>query len=193
MFTNNVCCVFCSCPSYTPQFRHGQYDLNTSDHGLTALGREQAAITAQRIAELAASDAAVSDHYGRRPVRLLRVVHSDVTRAAETAAIISKALPPNVAVEVDTLLAEGYPCIPEPAGRVEVCPPWRGFPHLFVLTRTSSSSPAPLRPHPRLFALTDAFATQPCASAVYEESARIEAAFRKYCEFLAVVAADDAR
>jgi hypothetical protein len=149
MFTNNVCCVFCSCPSYTPQFRHGQYDLNTSDHGLTALGREQAAITAQRIAELAASDAAVSDHYGRRPVRLLRVVHSDVTRAAETAAIISKALPPNVAVEVDTLLAEGYPCIPEPAGRVEVCPPWRGFPHLFVLTRTSSSSPAPLRSHRR--------------------------------------------
>lgn len=151
MFTNNVCCVFCSCPSYTPQFRHGQYDLNTSDHGLTALGREQAAITAQRIAELAASDAAVSDHYGRRPVRLLRVVHSDVTRAAETAAIISKALPPNVAVEVDTLLAEGYPCIPEPAGRVEVCPPWRGF-------------PAPLRPHPRLFALTRASSFSPTLS-----------------------------
>ncbi len=115
--------------------RHGQYDLNSSDHGLTALGREQAAITAQRIAALAASDAAVNDHYGRRPVRLLRVVHSDVTRAAETAAIISKALPPDVAVEVDTLLAEGYPCIPEPAGRVDVCPSWCVFLRLFILTR----------------------------------------------------------
>jgi hypothetical protein len=135
------------------------------------LGREQAAITAQRIAELAASDAAVSDHYGRRPVRLLRVVHSDVTRAAQTAAIISKALPPNVAVEVDTLLAEGYPCIPEPC-RVQVCPPRRSC--------------------PRLFALSPALSTQPSASAVHEESARIEAAFRKYCELLGVVA-DDAR
>ncbi len=132
--------MFCSCPSDTPQCRHGQYDLNASDHGLTALGREQAAITAQRVAELAASDAAVSDHYGRRPVRLLRVVHSDVTRAAQTAAIISKALPPNVAVEVDTLLAEGYPCIPEPAGRVEVCPPGCSFPRLCVLTRAFNAA-----------------------------------------------------
>jgi hypothetical protein len=89
-------------------------------------------------------------------VRLLRVVHSDVTRAAQTAAIISKALPPNVAVEVDTLLAEGYPCIPEPC-RVEVCPLRRSCPRLFALTRASSLSPAPLRSHPRLFTLTRAF------------------------------------
>ncbi len=107
---------------------HGQYDLKSTAHGLTDLGREQAAITAQRVAALAADGAAIDDHYGRRPVRLVRLVHSGVARAAETAAIIAKALPPHVALEVDTLLAEGYPCIPEPC-RVQV---------------TTSSSPPPL-------------------------------------------------
>jgi broad specificity phosphatase PhoE len=99
--------------------RHGQYDLNSPAHALTQLGREQAEITAQRIAQLAADNAAIDDHYGRRPVRLVRLVHSDVTRAAETAAIIAKALPSHVAVEADSLLAEGYPCVPEPC-RVQV-------------------------------------------------------------------------
>ncbi len=99
--------------------RHGQYDLDSPAHALTQLGRQQAEITAQRIAALAADNAAIDDHYGRRPVRLVRLVHSDVTRAAETAAIIAKALPSRVAVEVDALLAEGYPCVPEPC-RVQV-------------------------------------------------------------------------
>ena len=103
--------------------RHGQYDLNSSTHGLTDLGREQAAITAQRIAALASENAAIDDHYGRRPVRLVRLVHSGVTRAAETAAIIAKALPPHVDIQVDTILAEGYPCIPEPC-RVQVRTSW---------------------------------------------------------------------
>jgi broad specificity phosphatase PhoE len=80
---------------------------------LTLLGREQASITAQRIAALAADGATIDDHYGRRPIRILRLVHSDVTRAAETAAIIAKSLPPNVQFESDPLLAEGYPCIPQ--------------------------------------------------------------------------------
>jgi phosphohistidine phosphatase SixA len=53
-------------------------------------------------------------------VRLVRLVHSDVTRAVETAAIIAQALPSRVVVEVDALLAEGYPCVPEPC-RVQVC------------------------------------------------------------------------
>jgi broad specificity phosphatase PhoE len=83
------------------------------------MGREQAAITAQRISKLAADDAAIDDHYGRRPIHLVRLVHSGVTRAAQTAAIIAEALPPHVSVEVDSLLAEGYPCIPDPC-RVQV-------------------------------------------------------------------------
>jgi phosphohistidine phosphatase SixA len=66
------------------------------------MGREQAAITAQRISKLAADDAAIDDHYGRRPIHLVRLVHSGVTRAAQTAAIIAEALPPHVSVEVVT-------------------------------------------------------------------------------------------
>lgn len=85
------------------------------------MGKAQAEITALRIAVLAADGAAIDDHYGRRPVRIVGLVHSDVTRAAETAAIIAKALPISVKVEVDPMLAEGYPCIPEPC-RVEVRP-----------------------------------------------------------------------
>jgi hypothetical protein len=85
------------------------------------LGKEQAELTALRIAALAADGAAIDDHYGRRPVRILSFVHSDVTRAAETAAIIAKSLPISVKVEVDQMLAEGYPCIPEPC-RVQVRP-----------------------------------------------------------------------
>ena len=54
-------------------------------------------------------------------MRIVGLVHSGVTRAAETAAIIAKALPMIVKVDVDPMLAEDYPCIPEPC-RVEVRP-----------------------------------------------------------------------
>jgi hypothetical protein len=50
----------------------------------------------------------------------VRLVHSGVNRAAETAGIIAQALPPHVAVEEDALLAEGYPCIPEPSLNLKV-------------------------------------------------------------------------
>jgi len=39
-------------------------------------------------------------------------------------------------------------------------------------------------PHLNVEQLTVAMCAQPSASAVHEESARIEAAFRKYCEAL---------
>ena len=40
------------------------------------------------------------------------------------------------------------------------------------------------RAAPHLLLVTRAYPTQPLASAVHEESARIEAAFRKYCKLL---------
>ena len=93
--------------------RHGQYDLKKEGtHGLTELGKVQATITGGRIADLASE--AIDDHYGRRKIKIARVYHSDVTRAVETAKIISSQLGPDVKVEIDPMLAEGWPCLPEP-------------------------------------------------------------------------------
>ena len=118
--------------------RHGQYDMK-GDKGLTSLGREQADLTGKRIEDLGKS--AIDDFYGKRKIRISRLYHSDVKRAQETAAIIASHLDPNVAIVEDPMLAEGWPCVPDPYKNV-----------------------SEIRP-----------------SSVFAESARIEAAFRKYC------------
>ena len=117
--------------------RHGQYNLK-GDKGLTSLGREQAGLTGQRLADLGKS--AIKDFYGNRKIKISRLYHSDVKRAKDTAAIIATYLDPEVAIVEDSMLAEGWPCVPDPYKNVE-----------------------DIRP-----------------SSVYSESARIEAAFRKY-------------
>lgn len=90
--------------------RHGQYDLK--EKGLTSLGRQQAELTGARVANLASSS--ISDHYGKRKIKISRVYHSDVKRAVQTMDILKSHLGPQVTVEVDPMLAEGWPCVPEP-------------------------------------------------------------------------------
>ena len=90
--------------------RHGQYDLEKKN--LTSLGISQSELTGKRMFELATG--CVSDHYGKRIVRVTGVFHSDLPRARETAEIISKHLPKDINIQCDPMLAEGWPCIPEP-------------------------------------------------------------------------------
>ncbi|KAM9517196.1 serine/threonine-protein phosphatase PGAM5, mitochondrial-like [Salvelinus alpinus] len=82
--------------------RHSQYNLNGSvdkERVLTPLGREQAEYTGQRLAALG--------------LKYDVMVHSTMTRATETASIISKHLPEVDKVSCD-LLREGAPIEPVP-------------------------------------------------------------------------------
>ncbi|KAL0979222.1 hypothetical protein UPYG_G00182330 [Umbra pygmaea] len=82
--------------------RHSQYNLSGSaDHErfLTHLGREQAELTGQRLAALG--------------LKYDILIHSSMTRATETAQIISKYLPGVELVSCD-LLREGAPIEPVP-------------------------------------------------------------------------------
>jgi len=122
--------------------RHGQYDLK--EKHLTPLGCKQAVLTGNRIREMTEPNAAIEDHYGRRKINLVKIVHSDVKRAVETANIVTKQLDlasTSIPIEVDPILAEGWPCLPNP-----------------IRDPDSVSQ-----------------------SVLYEESARLEAAFCKYC------------
>lgn len=87
--------------------RHGQYNLNGAkdpDRILTDLGRQQAKITGERLAEL--------------KIPINEVVISTMTRAQETGKIILDQLPKDVLklVEVkhDSMIEEGAPIPPEP-------------------------------------------------------------------------------
>lgn len=82
--------------------RHSQYNLSGSsdrERFLTPLGREQAELTGQRLAALG--------------LKYDLLIHSSMTRATETAHIISKHLPGVDLVSCD-LLREGAPIEPVP-------------------------------------------------------------------------------
>ncbi|RWS07196.1 serine/threonine-protein phosphatase Pgam5: mitochondrial-like protein [Dinothrombium tinctorium] len=83
--------------------RHGQYNLKgatDADRILTQLGRQQAQLTGLRLKELS--------------LPYSRIVQSTMSRATETAQIISKELP-DVPVSSCELLREGAPFPPEPS------------------------------------------------------------------------------
>ncbi|XP_051958902.1 serine/threonine-protein phosphatase PGAM5, mitochondrial-like isoform X2 [Xyrauchen texanus] len=82
--------------------RHSQYNLNgkvDKERVLTPLGREQAELTGQRLAALG--------------LKYDLLIHSSMTRATETANILSKYLPAVELVSCD-LLQEGAPIEPVP-------------------------------------------------------------------------------
>ncbi|XP_041059559.1 serine/threonine-protein phosphatase PGAM5, mitochondrial isoform X2 [Carcharodon carcharias] len=82
--------------------RHSQYNLSAStdkERILTSLGREQAELTGQRLASLG--------------LNYDILIHSSMTRAKETAAIISRYLPGLEMMSCD-LLREGAPIEPVP-------------------------------------------------------------------------------
>lgn len=83
--------------------RHGQYNLegkSDDQRYLTELGREQARLTGLRLEELAL------------PYTVM--IHSNMTRAVETANIIRASLATVPLLPADGLLAEGPPIVPEP-------------------------------------------------------------------------------
>jgi len=83
--------------------RHGQYNLSgttDSERYLTDLGREQAKLTGIRLAELSL------------PYSFM--IHSNMTRAIETANIITESLPKVPVLPADSILREGAPIAPEP-------------------------------------------------------------------------------
>jgi broad specificity phosphatase PhoE len=83
--------------------RHGQYEYADTDEGciLTELGRQQAAATGRRLAELTENGAKIN-----------RVVVSTMTRAMETADLMLEHLPSAPPQEYCDLIREGavYVC-----------------------------------------------------------------------------------
>ncbi|XP_077317845.1 serine/threonine-protein phosphatase PGAM5, mitochondrial-like isoform X2 [Lithobates pipiens] len=82
--------------------RHSQYRLNgkmDEERVLTSLGREQAELTGRRLESLG--------------LKYTHIVHSSMTRAKETAEIISKFFP-GVKKSSSDLLREGAPIRPDP-------------------------------------------------------------------------------
>jgi len=96
--------------NYTPTatrhillIRHGQYNLagkTDQERYLTDLGRDQARLTGVRLADLS--------------FPYTRIIHSNMTRAIETAEILQKSLPKIPSLPADGILREGSPIQPEP-------------------------------------------------------------------------------
>lgn len=83
--------------------RHGQYNLDgqsDEERYLTDLGKSQATMTGMRLADLGL------------PYNF--ILHSNMSRAIETANLISKHLPQIPMLPSDAILREGGPCDPEP-------------------------------------------------------------------------------
>lgn len=81
--------------------RHGQYQMETKDKFLTPLGREQAALVGERLANSG--------------IKFTNLVMSTMNRATETANIILTKLPSDLSRRSDSLLEEGAPYPPEPS------------------------------------------------------------------------------
>lgn len=93
--------------------RHGQYNLDgesDADRYLTQLGQDQAKMTGMRLATL--------------DLPFTHIVRSRMTRAIQTADIISQQLPGIPLLPEDGILNEGSPILPEPRSSS-----WR--PHLY--------------------------------------------------------------
>lgn len=126
--------------------RHGQYNLSgktDNERFLTELGREQARLTGLRLKELA--------------LPYTRLVQSTMTRATETASIISKQLPTSLEVTSCDFLREGAPIKPDPP-----VGSWRPESKVGELERATATA--------------DGAALQQ----FFQDGARIEAAFRRY-------------
>ncbi|CAE7222806.1 Rabl2 [Symbiodinium pilosum] len=95
--------------------RHGQYNLDDDEHGLTDLGREQSAKLAQRL--LADRLGVKKDRYGEVQIQYRGIWVSNVTRAQQTAEILASYLPDVPLNEPDPLLAEGKPTVPHPTSQ----------------------------------------------------------------------------
>lgn len=83
--------------------RHGQYNLagnGDAERYLTPLGREQASGTGQRLAQLG--------------LPYTKIIQSSMTRAMETAELISNEIPSVPVEKPDDILREGAPIRPEP-------------------------------------------------------------------------------
>lgn len=93
--------------------RHGQYELETDDHGLTELGKHQAKKTGERLKQMA--DGLKKDHYGEIKIKWKTVTSSGMLRARQTADIIAEVLGAEVN-DYDGILNEGTPCIHHPGG-----------------------------------------------------------------------------
>lgn len=93
--------------------RHGQYDLDSEEHGLTELGRKQSERLAQRLVTDRLTPK--KDRYGVIQVQYAGIWVSNVTRAILTAQILAAHLPDVPLKEPDPLLAEGKPTQPHPS------------------------------------------------------------------------------
>ena len=82
--------------------RHGQYEYEDKDEErvLTEIGRKQAREVGARLREMNLS--------------VSRIIHSDLTRAVETAGIIATELRGDIPMEMCSMLREGKPYRPEP-------------------------------------------------------------------------------
>lgn len=79
--------------------RHGEYQSNQPPHHITPLGIRQARATGRRLNLLIA----------RSIICTNKIVHSGLMRAQQTAQEISREVRPQVQLEQDEILNEGYP------------------------------------------------------------------------------------
>uniref|UniRef100_A0A914C1P6 Serine/threonine-protein phosphatase PGAM5, mitochondrial n=1 Tax=Acrobeloides nanus TaxID=290746 RepID=A0A914C1P6_9BILA len=79
--------------------RHGQYQLDSKEKYLTALGREQAILLGKSLAE--------------NGTKFDKCIYSTMNRATETAQLMMEQLPP-LKSKSDSILEEGAPYPPEP-------------------------------------------------------------------------------
>jgi len=108
--------------------RHGQYNLagtQDSERYLTDLGKEQADLTGQRLAEIRKHREKPGED-GQVKKFNVSLVLSTMTRATETAQIILKHFP-DIPWTACDLIREGAPCQPVPDASAH----WNPDPHLF--------------------------------------------------------------
>lgn len=92
--------------------RHGQYDLQSEEQGLTQLGREQSHAVGKRLAEMLGSR--LKDKDNDFTIEISGIWSSDVLRARQTAEIVAEHLPDVPLQPPDHILAEGQPALPSP-------------------------------------------------------------------------------